>query len=240
MIPVDSQAQPAAQIFIAVQDVGHAGRSQRRLLVRNLSIFLLFVASLTLELNQKMIVWQRNAKSMTAKNSHTGNSTSVRSKPRCNDVDSALNHTLQRGLNVITPVSGCHLAAWVYEAGPPKFQSCWPLADSHRQLATKVAEFSGTPPGMQPNDTVFVNVKGLWDFCQNILPQLNVSITLITGQYHKSRTDMMSTHLAQTLLNHPLIAKWFCHNIDVHIPLVLTNHSKLPLMLVLSVNFPNI
>jgi hypothetical protein len=185
-------------------------------LVRNVSTFLLFVATMALQLNQKMIVRPWNVKSKNY----------TRSEPRCDDVDSALNRTLQRGLNVITPVSACHLAAWVYEVGPPKSQNCWPV-HSHRHLAIQVAESLGTPPDMQAHDTVFVNVKGLWDFSQNILPQLNVSITLITGQYHKGRNDMMATHFVQTLLDHPLIAKWFCHNIDVHVPPVLTNHSKL-------------
>ena len=30
----------------------------------------------------------------------------------------------QRGLNFITPVSGCHFAAWVYQAGPAKYIEC--------------------------------------------------------------------------------------------------------------------
>jgi hypothetical protein len=67
----------------------------------------------------------------------------------------------------------------------------------------------------------------LWDFSQNILPKLNVSITLITGQFHKTKSDMMTAQFVGTLLDHPLITKWFCQSIDAYVPFVVSNHSKL-------------
>jgi hypothetical protein len=205
-----------------------APTTRRSLFVRSLTVALIAVASLTLTSLQ----WDQDAVVGRVRNTRFVTNEEL-DRPLDPDDDNdddeldALNRTLQsRGLNVITPVSGCYLAAWVYESGPPKFRDCWPL-HAHRHLAAQVDKFSGTPPDMQANDTVYINVKGLADFGQNILPQLNVSITLITGQFHKSPRDLLPTHVVQRLLDHPLIARWFCHNIIVHVPLVLTNHSKL-------------
>jgi hypothetical protein len=203
--------------------------ARRSLFVRSLTVALIATASLTLTSLQwdqdEVVGRERNTRSVT--NDDLDRSEQDFEDDGDDDELQALNRTLlTRGLNVITPASGCHLAAWVYEAGPRKFRDCWPV-DSHRLLAAQVQVNSGTPPDMQVNDTVYVNVKGLADFGQDILPQLNVSITLISGQFHKSPHDLLPTHVVQRLLDHPLIAKWFCHNIIVHVPQVLTNHSKL-------------
>jgi hypothetical protein len=201
-----------------------APTTRQSVFIRSLVVALIAVASLTLISLQ----WDQDAVAGRGRN------TRLVAKDDFHRLDQdyrddelhALNRTLlTRGLNVITAASGCHLAGWLYESGPRKFRDCWPL-HSHRHLAAQVDMFSGTPPDMEANDTVYVNFKGLWDFSQNVLPKLNVSITLITGQFHKTRTDMMSTHFVQTLLDHPLIAKWFCQSIDNYVPFVLTNHSK--------------
>jgi hypothetical protein len=201
-----------------------APTTRRSLFVRSLTVALIATASLSLTSLQ----WDQD--SLVGRNTRFVTKDDLDRSEQDHDDDDeldALNRTLQsRGLNVITPVSGCFLAAWVYESGPPKFRDCYKV-NHERLLAPQVQANSGTPPDMQVNDTVYINVKGLANFGQDILPQLNVSITLITGQFHKSPRDLLPTHVVQLLLDHPLIAKWFCHNIIVHVPRILTNHSKL-------------
>jgi hypothetical protein len=138
--------------------------------------------------------------------------------------------TIARGsLHFITPISGCALAAWVYEskAIPRKFRDCRHLLPAH--AATNSTDFVAHrelrphnahlwAPFIQPNDTVYVTIKGLADFYQEILPLLPVPIVLISGQWHKGINDTLEVPLVQGLLDHHLITKWFCHNVDVYMP----------------------
>jgi hypothetical protein len=133
------------------------------------------------------------------------------------------------GLHFLTPVSGCALTAWVYEsqAIPRKFRDCRRVLQTipntnssdhvaHRRL--RPHNVHHWAPRMQPHDTIYVTIKGLADFYREILPLLPVPVVLISGQWHKGINDTLEEPLVQGLLDHPLIAKWFCHNVDVYLP----------------------
>jgi hypothetical protein len=130
----------------------------------------------------------------------------------------ALNRTLKRGLNVITPVSGCHLAAWVFVSGSPDCENVQPARTLAYNQSDRFAH-------IQANDTVYVNIQGLQDLFYDVVIYLKVPITLISGQWQK--TDELRDDIVQYLLNHPRISKWFCQNLDTTVSANMIHHPTL-------------
>lgn len=133
----------------------------------------------------------------------------------------SLEQTLsERGLNIMTPLSGCHFAAWVFLSGG----SGWKFIDC--KLVTRdvlgIDEYhvsqqldNVTAQQIQSYDTIFVNIKGLQDFVETILPNIFTPFVLITAQYHYVIAKIPAETEA-ALLNSSCIARIFAHNLGVH------------------------
>jgi hypothetical protein len=135
------------------------------------------------------------------------------------ELAAALTRTLKRGLNVITPVSGCHLAAWVFVSGSPDCENVQPFRTlAYNNQSDRFAQ-------IQANDTVYVNIQGLQDLFYDVVIYLKVPITLISGQWQK--TDVLRDDIVQYVLNHPRISKWFCQNLDMTVSANMILHPAL-------------
>ena len=135
----------------------------------------------------------------------------------------SLERTLsERGLNLITPKSGCHLSAWVFQAGGSNIKrdiDCnlaeGDILDEGKYHASQELH-PETARHIQSFDTVYVNVKGLTMFVETILPNITTPIVLLVGQFHRVvRTIPKKTELA--LLNASCIVRVFTHNAGRHV-----------------------
>jgi len=217
--------------------------------------------------------------------SSTSSGSSAKQSPRWTYYFSeSLSRTLQeRGLNLITPVSGCKVASWVYQGGSRMFRTDCLASDeepeqyrrkrkwvhTHRDqrslkalahaVVSNSTQFKGNTnvqqglhdqpmqiwryhPSqrltaenahkVQEYDTVYVNIKGLKSFLEYILPMVNTSIILISGQFHIGAIqDMLEEHVQLALLRSPKILKLFIHNMDHYFEtnnIVIRRHPKLP------------
>lgn len=134
----------------------------------------------------------------------------------------SLDRTLsERGLNLITAVSGCHLAAWVFQGGGPNpfFIDC-NLAQGRGDLlgAGEYHASQQLDPGtirhIQSYDTIYVNARGLAVFVETILSNITTPIVLLVGQYHHNTIQFIPEETEMTLLNTSCIVRLFAHNLE--------------------------
>jgi hypothetical protein len=125
------------------------------------------------------------------------------------------NYTLyaQRGWNLFTTLSGCRIAAWVYQQ----------MEDSKIRLLDCSLEHSPKPKilrwkskfgHVQANDTIYVPFLHLDDFVQRFLPNLTVPMVVLTGQQQKILPQHHTNVTQATILNHPKVLHWFTQNLD--------------------------
>jgi hypothetical protein len=127
-----------------------------------------------------------------------------------------------RGLNLITTASGCHLAAWVFQAGEPQFIDCY-LPGGHGMFPPSEESIynasqhldGGTVPMIQPYDTIYVNIEGLAIFIDTILPNISTPIVLLAGQWQ--RCKKLAKEKEEVLLASPYIVKLFIHSVNYHL-----------------------
>lgn len=124
-------------------------------------------------------------------------------------------NNLARGANIMTSVSGCHIAAWVYFMSPDvQTPDCSGRRSYKPQLWIHRGKKGPLPEDLQPYDTVFVHKRILPSFVKRTFPFLKSPIVLLTGSYENSRKFRIPEETARILLNSPMIAHWFCTNVD--------------------------
>jgi hypothetical protein len=133
----------------------------------------------------------------------------------------------ERGLNIISTSSGCHLATWVFQHTDPT----WPFSyvdcflrgnNTEREVHSEesiimpdqILDAEVTVHHIQPYDTVYVNIKGLGVFVDTILPNLVQPIVLIAGNSDRAWRDRRAE---LKILENPYIIKWFIHSIDFYV-----------------------
>lgn len=124
-------------------------------------------------------------------------------------------NNLARGANIMTSISGCHIAAWVYYESPERrTPDC---GDSRRTSKQQRWSHRGNlgpiPDNLQAFDTVFVHKRMVQTFVENTLPYLQTPIILLTGSYENSKPFRVDKNHLQQLLESPMIVHWFCTNI---------------------------
>jgi hypothetical protein len=123
-----------------------------------------------------------------------------------------ITNNLARGANLMTSISGCHIAAWVFAVGKERqHRDCMGWRSDH-QTRINMQE-TGPFPDIKPYDTVYVHTKMLTDFIGMVLPRLKVPIVLLSGSYDNTRANRLPHSEVQHLLFHPMIEHWFCQNI---------------------------
>lgn len=123
-------------------------------------------------------------------------------------------NNLARGANLMTSISGCHIAAWVYyQSTKRKSPDCGGKRTSKQQLWNHRREGRPTPRDLMPYDTVFVHKRMLFAFVNQTLPHVQVPIILLSGSYENSKKFILPLETRQTILDSPLIAHWFCQNV---------------------------
>jgi hypothetical protein len=128
----------------------------------------------------------------------------------------------ERRLNLITTASGCHLAAWVFQAGGAKFIDCYlpgghgMYSPSEESIYNVSQHLDGETVAMiQPYDTVYVNIEGLPIFIDTILPNISTPIVLMAGQWQRGRK--LPKEKEEVLLASPNIVKLFIHSINYYL-----------------------
>ena len=124
-------------------------------------------------------------------------------------------NNLARGANLMTSVSGCHIAAWVYVESPDrKSPDCGGKRTSRQQTWLHRANGKRVlPKTLEAYDTVYVHKRMLATFVKRTLPQLTVPIVLLTGSYENSKPFRLSDKIKKELLTNQKIAHWFCQNV---------------------------
>lgn len=93
---------------------------------------------------------------------------------------------LARGANLMTSISGCHIAAWIYMNGK-KYQNRDCI--SHRSTNQQRFNFlSDNLPLFEAYDTIYIHVRMVKDFVLNFLSRLSVPIILLSGSYDNTTT----------------------------------------------------
>jgi len=121
-------------------------------------------------------------------------------------------NNLARGANLMTSISGCHIASWVYFIGTRRQHRDCKDWRSDPQVQINMKEGDDFPP-IQSYDTVYVHSLMLTDFIETFMPRLQVPIVLLSGSYDNTRSHRLNESNVDFLLNHPLIEHWFCQNI---------------------------
>jgi hypothetical protein len=123
-------------------------------------------------------------------------------------------NNLARGANIMTSISGCHIAAWIYYESPTRrTPDCGDRRTSKQQLWSHKGELGPLPDDLQAFDTLFVHKRMVQAFVENTLPYLQTPIVLLTGSYENSKRFRVDTNHTQQLLESPMIVHWFCTNI---------------------------
>jgi hypothetical protein len=116
---------------------------------------------------------------------------------------------LARRGNFIRDMSGCRMASW-YDDRPRTMSrthdDCIRRSDDHRQLQAV--------DQIQLHDTVYVPIKKLVHFVQNVLPEVKVDFVLISGQQQNS--EPFSRHLFNQVLGNKHVMHWFLMNLETY------------------------
>lgn len=141
-------------------------------------------------------------------------STSKKSVSFFSDIDN-LDKVISLGPHFLTTVSGCRMARWVYPTTNrlADYDDCMHTPNS-KLLQPKS---TGIFDHVQPLDTIYVINDKLPKFVKEELEFLTTDVVILTGQRHKRPT--LDVSVVQTLLNHPNVIHWFCHNLDTHLDL---------------------
>ena len=142
-----------------------------------------------------------------------------RRDPETSDVSSVglpiflnnITNNLARGANLMTSISGCHIASWVYMVGSERLNRDCKGWRTDPQVRINLKE--GPFPNIQPYDTIYVHSSMLTDFVDTFMPRLKVPIVLLSGSYDNTRANLMHRTKVRSLLDHPLMEHWFCQNI---------------------------
>lgn len=135
----------------------------------------------------------------------------------------SLERTLsERGLHIMTPLFGCHFAAWVFYGGgtTEDVVDCTAVSGDVLELSEyHVSQRlnAETAKQIQAFDTIFVNYQGFEEFIQTILPKIVTPIVLIAGQYRYIIGELL-LETQSALLNSPHIVRLFAHNLGIHFP----------------------
>lgn len=144
----------------------------------------------------------------------------------------SLDSTLhQRGLNLITPLSGCSLAAWVFQGHPNSTECYFPslsnkgnivsLSNNYTTVHVSQELTKNRVNDVRPYDTIYTNIWGLNAFVRTVLPKLKSNnIVLITGRWWYKKNQSMSHKVdiktETALLKSKRIVKIFTHNMDTY------------------------
>jgi len=91
-----------------------------------------------------------------------------------------LTRLIARGANFLTAVSGCHMAAWVVRKGAKRVAlDCNGISHKAQYLD------DGKEKLVQAYDTVYMPVKSLAFFHDQLLPNITVPVIVIAGQFFR-------------------------------------------------------
>ncbi|KAI2513141.1 methyltransferase [Fragilaria crotonensis] len=126
----------------------------------------------------------------------------------------------ERGVNLITAASGCHLTAWVFHGGgsDASVVDCFLAPGNDLGIGGYHASQHlnmETSSQIEPYDTIYVNTRGLTDFVETILPNITLPIILIVGQ-HRHVVQLIPEETEATLLNSSFIVRLFSQNLGYH------------------------
>ncbi len=124
-------------------------------------------------------------------------------------------NNLARGVNLMTSISGCHIAAWIYFQSPTEIMTpdCGAKRSNSQVRWSHGTNSSPVPKKLRPYDTVYVHKRMVQPFVQGTLPFLKTPIILLTGSYENSRSFRIPKEYVQQILDSPFILHWFCTNI---------------------------
>jgi len=119
-----------------------------------------------------------------------------------------LTRLLNRGVNLITPASGCMMATWVVTTGPlSKAWDCNLISHAHQKI-------EGKEHLVQAYDTIYVPVVNIGHFTENIMPKINAPVVVIAGQFHRFKMNLDEDWERNflPLYSNPNVLKIFCQN----------------------------
>lgn len=137
--------------------------------------------------------------------------------------------------HLITPLSGCHMAKWIYvypiqrhlqnRALYPHNIDNPPRMTTQRLHSADCLEerpFKRLPadPAVANHhlgkwgDTVYVPFTRVEHFVTNLLPGINKPIVVLSGQWYL--VNALKDGTIQRLLDHSSVVAWFCQNLDVY------------------------
>ena len=128
----------------------------------------------------------------------------------------------------ITPLSGCHIAKWLYlhpmrrkESFPTNIDTPtrkeverWRRLDCYEELPSK--RVSEKLLELQDGDTVYLPFNRIRKFVQNSLPRLQHKIVILSGQWYL--VPPVHSDFLRQLVDHPNVTSWFCQNVPVYAP----------------------
>jgi hypothetical protein len=126
----------------------------------------------------------------------------------------------ERGLNIINPVSGCSLVAWVYTDPQIHLLRNGKRHECNNPHPSQVLTVD-TVRDVRENDTVYFNHLAVAPFTAEILPHLNVTVVLLVGQYWLTHSREAFPGWT-SILDSPYVRKVYSHNIDHFFPSVAT------------------
>lgn len=125
--------------------------------------------------------------------------------------------SLKKRMNLLTPYTGCSIAAFQYNLGKhahPEFNDCFihcgkPFANKRRGIRV-----DNVVALLQHNDTLFVQFNKLDHFVNKTMPLINVDFVLISG--NEQKVPPVSREVFGAVVNNPRVLHWFMSNMDVY------------------------
>ena len=124
--------------------------------------------------------------------------------------------SLKRRMNLLTPYTGCSIAAFQYNLGKhahPEFNDC--IVHCGKAFAnTRGIRVDNAHLLVQANDTIFVQLNKLWHFVNNTMDKIDVDYVILSGNEHKVKP--ISKDVFDAIVNNPRILHVFMQNVDVY------------------------
>lgn len=128
----------------------------------------------------------------------------------------ALLSSLKRRMNLLTPYTGCSIAAHQYNLGKhahPEFNDCFvhcgkPFAKTRGIRVDNAAEL------VKENDTIFVQFNKLFHFVNKTMDLIDVDFVLISG--NEQKVPPIEKQDFDAIVNNPRVIHWFMSNMDIY------------------------
>jgi hypothetical protein len=123
---------------------------------------------------------------------------------------------LLKRMNLVTPYTGCSIAAFQYNLGKhahPECNDCFVHCGKNFAKAREI-RFDNAGELVQENDTIFVQFNKLDHFVNKTMQEIDVNYVILSG--NEQNVVPISKETFDAVVNNPRVIHWFMQNMDVY------------------------